>query len=565
MKKLLALVLALAMVMSLAACGSSTTESAANTTPETPAATTSEGSAATTETSNGDATEASGCTVADGSDIVVLTSSDMVTFYPINAANTLDGGVQKLMSDGLVGFDKDYNLIYMLATGYTANDDATVYDITLREGVFFQDGTPWNAEAAKVNLDIMANQELGYKKNSNYKMIDTVEVVDEYTVRVNLKYPFGAFINYLAHPSAVMVSPTQIANDPDSLETAMIGTGQYSLKEWRPGESWTLELNRDWWGYDAEICGGEALVAPNAGFSSITFKPIAEAATRVAMLMNGEADFGGATSTYVDSLRGAGLNVEYASNGLIISYLYMNNQKEIFKDKRVRQAVNMAIDLDTLINVIEGGAALPADSYITSAVSYHAAQPAKEYNVEKAKALLAEAGYPNGFECTLWSQNSTSAVTRAEYIQQQLEQVGITVKVVPQESGVLSSEVSGYSGDPAQTGYDLYLRGFSPSTGDADQGLGRFSTEMFMPTGSNYCLYSSEEYDEQIKLGAETGDPAKREEAYAKAQEIIWEDCPAVCLFVTVDGFCSNPKTVSNVCWYPDGSHYFRDGVYVGQ
>ena len=132
-------------------------------------------------------------------------------------------------------------------------------------------------------------------------MIDHTEVVDEYTIKVYLKYSFGAFINYLAHPSALMVSPTQLQNDPSSVETGAIGTGQYSLIEWRPGEYWKLALNREWWGYDKEICGGEALVANNAGFNTITFKPISEAATRVAMLMAKEAEMGGASSTYVET------------------------------------------------------------------------------------------------------------------------------------------------------------------------------------------------------------------------------------------------------------------------
>lgn len=561
MKKVVAVLLALLLLAAVGCTQTTEPEQPSNPTnaPEqTPVGTN------TAEPTTPEEPEGPAVNVSEDSDIVVAMGSDMVTFYPINTANTMDGGIEKLLMDGLVGFDKDYQLVYMLATGYDANEDATEYTIYLREGVSFQDGTPWNAEAAKVNLDIMANQELGYKKNSNYKMIDTVEVVDEYTVKVNLKYSFGAFINYLAHPSALMVSPTQIANDPASLETAPIGTGQYSLVEWRPGESWQLKLNRDWWGYDAEICGGEALVASNAGFDTITFKPVAEAATRVAMLMSKEAQFAGATATYVEALQGAGLTVEYSKVGLSLTYLYMNCQKEVFKDVRVRQAINMAIDIDSMIEVVEGGMATRVYSYITPAVSYYSAQDViYNYDVEAAKNLLAEAGYADGLTLTLWTQNNTSGVTRGEFIQQQLEQIGITVNVVPCESGMLSSEVSGYSGDPAETGYDMYLRGFSPSTGDADQGLGRFSTSMFMPNGSNYCLYSSEAYDACIEAGSVTGDPAARTEAYNEAQRIIWEDAPTVPLFSTLDGYVYDSSVVQNLCWYPDGSVYFRDGVYV--
>lgn len=560
MKKAIAILLCMLMTFAVIGCSSQTTPNES----DNPAQSSipSADPALSTEPDP----EQKGATVSESSDITVVTSSDMVTFYPINTANTMDGGIQRLMMDGLVGFDKDYNIIYMLATDFEVNDDSTEYTFHLRQGISFQDGTPWNAEAAKVNFDIMANQELGYKKSSNYRMIDSTEVVDEYTIKIYLKYPFGAFVNYLAHPSALMVSPTQLENDPDSVETAAIGTGQYSLVEWRPGESWVLSLNRDWWGYDAEICGGEPIAAANAGFNTITFKPISEAATRVAMLMANEVDYGGATSTYVDALTNAGLTVEYQDTGLSITYLYMNCQKEIFQDVRVRKAINMAIDIDTMITVTEGGAAVRADSYITPAVSYYSSQADKlySYDVEAAKALLAEAGYADGFEVTLWTMNSTSAVQRGEFIQQQLDQIDIKVNVVPQESGVLSSNVSGYSGDPAETGYDMYLRGFSPSTGDADQGLGRFSTDMFMPSGSNYCLYSNEEYDALIDKGVSTGISEERAASYAEAQEIIWDECPTVPLFYTTDGYVFNPKRISNVCYYPDGSYYFRDGVFVG-
>lgn len=564
MKKYLAILLAAAMLFSLAACAGGEEPAQTPSEPATPPqSSTTPAAPATPATPAAPVVERA----SEDSDIVVAMGGDMVTFYPINTANTMDGGIQKLMMDGLVGFDKDYQLVWMLATGFEANANATEYTIFLREGISFQDGTPWNAEAAKVNLDIMANQDLGYKKNSNYKMIDTVEVVDEYTVKVNLKYSFGAFINYLAHPSALMVSPKQIQENPDSLETGAIGTGQYSLVEWRPGESWTLKLNRDWWGYDADICGGEALVAANAGFDTITFKPVTEAATRVAMMMADEAQFSGATATYVEALKANGLTVNYSSSGLSITYLYFNNQKEIFKDERVRQAINHAIDLDTMIQVTEGGAAARVYSYITPAVSYYSAQDVLyNYDVAAAKALMEAAGYSdsNRLSLTMWTQNNTSGVQRGEFLQQQLAAIYIDVNVVPQENGVLSSEVSGYSGDPAQTGYDMYLRGFSPSTGDADQGLGRFGTSMFMPTGSNYCLYSNADYDACIKAGSETGDADARKKAYDEAQAIIWKDAPTVPLFSTLDGYVYNPKKVENVCWYPDGSVYFRDGVYVG-
>lgn len=484
---------------------------------------------------------------------------------PIDAANTLDGGIQRMVMDGLVGFTPEYKVIWLLATGYEPNAEATEYKFFLREGVSFTDGTPWNAEAAKANIDVMLDQERGFKKNTNYKMIESVEIIDDYTINIKLNRPFGALLNSMAHPSALMVSPKQIAEDFDSISKMPIGTGQYTFVDWKPGEMWKVALNRDWWGYKPELYGGTAFVPGNAGFNTVTFKPITEGATRVAMMLSGEADIMmGVTAKYKDSLVSQGLNFE-AKPSLTVNYLYLNVQKEPLNDLKVRQALAHAIDRDAMIQVVDMGNGTKADSFITPGVTFYAPQPELyPYDVEKAKALLAEAGYPDGFTIKCVVTNSSDAINRAEFMQQQLAKINVTMEVIPTETGTISSSISGYKGDPKDTTWDVYSRGFSPSTGDADQGLGRFASTEAPPVGSNYGFFKNEDYDKAVAEGGSTADPEKRAAAYGKAQEIIWQQVPDIPLTFAVNMIVFSTE-ISNVTYLADGQIYLREGVFTAK
>ena len=202
-KKLCALALAAAM-LGLTACGSSsgtkdTTTAAAG------------GAAATEETTAAEAV-AEGESVSQDTDIIGAVNVDFTTLDPLDTSDTLSGGVQRLIMDGLFGFDDEMKIIPMLATDYEANENATEYVIHLRQGISFTDGTPFNAEAAKANLDRWGDKELGLKRTTLLcNVLESTEIVDEYTVRVKLSQPFGAFIATLAHPACVLMSPKVIA------------------------------------------------------------------------------------------------------------------------------------------------------------------------------------------------------------------------------------------------------------------------------------------------------------------------------------------------------------------
>lgn len=521
--KLLAVLLTAAMG-ALTACGGSGSS-------ETTAAASGDTQAAAETTA---AVElAPGESVSQDTDITAAMLVDFTTMDPMDTSDTLSGGIQRLMMDGLFGFDDNMKIIPMLATDYEANDDATEFTIHLREGIQFSDGTPWNAEAAKANFDRWGDKNLGLKRTTLLcNVLKETEIVDDYTVKVTLESPFGAFIPTLAHPACVVMSPAVIAKGNEECAKNPVGTGQYTFVEWVAGEHATIALNKDWWGYDADICGGTALVDPDAGFKTITFKPVSENATRVAMLQSGDAQFIWPVPTEsIEALRGDSNVSVGQEEGIVVRYLMMNNQKAPFNDVRVRQAINYAINKDAYCAVVKNGVATPATSIIGPAVQYYKGNDVYAYDIEKAKSLLAEAGYPDGFKTTLMCASTTTNLKQCEFIQQQLAQVGIDVEINALESAVVNQKIEDVDVPGSEAEVDMYVIGWSPSTGDADWGIRpMMAIESEPPMSYNICYYENEEVDQLLKDALATADDSKRADAYAKVQDIIWEESPLVCL-----------------------------------
>src|SRR3954451_5715285 len=140
-------------------------------------------------------------------DVVFAVASTFTTTDPYDANDTLSQAMAKSFYEGLYGFDKDMKMIPVLAESYEVSKDGLVYTLKLRKGVKFHDGTDFKADAVKANFDRVTNPENKLKRYALYNNIAKTEVVDDYTARITLKTPFSAFINNLAHPSGVMISP----------------------------------------------------------------------------------------------------------------------------------------------------------------------------------------------------------------------------------------------------------------------------------------------------------------------------------------------------------------------
>lgn len=510
------------------------------------------GKTETPETKEKPATE----TPASGeakTDIVIATAADFITMDPADANDTLSGSVQKTMMEGLFGFDKDMKVIPLLAESYTANDQATEFTIKLRQKVKFSDGADWNADAAIVNLNRLSDQTQGLKRNSLFKLIAKNEKIDDFTVKITLSEPFGAMINTLAHPAGLMISPKALEQYGKEVSQHPVGTGRYIFKEWKPGENLTITANPDYWGGAPE-------------FTSITFKPVTENGTRIAMLQSGDADFIFPVPTeQIESLKSNKDLTVTTIPSIIVRYMTLNTQKAPFDNVKVRQALNYAIDKEAYSKVVYNGFTFPMQSLIAPNVQYFSAQTPYEYNVEKAKALLKEAGYENGFTVKLWSGNTTTSIKASQFIKQQLAQVGVTVNVENMEVGTLDQNLTGFpKGTPGKdVGVEMYLIGWSPSTGDADWGLRPLAdTESAPPVSYNTAYYSNPAFDKEIQAALATADSETRKTAYANAQKIVWDDAPMVFFTVDQTSFASR-NGISGIIELPDGSLDVSNGKVV--
>ena len=377
---------AAATALALTACGSTGSSDTSKSTSTASAASTSSGSEAGTENT---ITIPAGESVSQDSDITAMVAVDFTTMDPMDTSDTLSGGVQRMMMDGLFGFDENMQIIPMLATSYEANDEATEYTIHLREGVSFTDGTPWNADALIANVNKWADKSLGLKRTTFLcNVLDHAEKIDDYTVKIYLSQSFGAFISNLAHPATLIMSPKQIEAGEDACAQAPVGTGQYKFVEWAAGDHMKVELNKDWWGYDADVCGGTALADADAGFKSITFKPVAESATRVSAVQAGDAQIMWSVPTEsVDTLKGDSNVSVGMGDSITVWYFFMNTQKAPFNDVKVREAMAYAINKEAYIQVVMNGYGSVATSMVGEEVQHYKGNDPYSYDPEKAKEM----------------------------------------------------------------------------------------------------------------------------------------------------------------------------------
>lgn len=479
----------------------------------------------------------------EGKDIVIAVADNFTGMDPHDTNDTLSGSAQKTMLEGLVGFDKDMKVIPVLAEEYSANEDATEFTFKLRQNVKFHDGTPFNAEAVKINFDRLADPNSGLKRHSLYSLIKSTEVISEYEVKFTLSEPFGAMINTFAHPAGLIHSPKALEEFGNEVARNPVGTGPFKFVEWKPSEGLKIIKNEDYW--------QEGLPKVD----SITFKPVSENGSRIAMLQTGEADFIYPVPTeQADSIAGKnGIEVE-SKPSIIVRYMSMNTLKAPYNDIRVRQALNYAINKEAFIKVVMNGYGSELDSIIAPDVQYYAKQDPYAFDVEKAKGLLKEAGYENGFKAKLWGGNSSSAVKAMEFLQQQLAQVNVQVEVVPMESGTLSEKIwSVQNADDAEL--ELYYGGWSPSTGDADWGIRPLlgGEDAFPPNSYNVSYYNNTNVNALIQAALKTADTEKRGQAYEEVQKTVWQDAPWV--FLSADNTMAGKKNyLKGIYLLPDGS-----------
>ena len=449
-------------------------------------------------------------------EITVAVASTFTTMDPWNATDTLSQAVAKSFYEGLFRFDREMNVVPSLAESAESSPDGMQHVVHLRRGVKFHDGTTFTAEAVKANFDRITTPGSTLKRFFLFENVASLKVLDPYTVRFTLKRPNSAFINRLAHPSAVMICPKSLSEKEVSIAFHPCGTGPFVMKNYNPSDVLRVEKNPNYW---------------RAGYpklDAITWRPVVENSTRVAMALTGEADYAfPLPSEQVKMVKDKGTLRVDVTPSIMLRFVEMNLTKPVFKDVRVRQALNYAVNKEALVKVAFAGYADVAEGIAPLSVDYAVKLGPWPYDPQKAKALLKEAGYPNGFEVELWSgYNHTTASKIIQFLQQQLAQVGIKTTTRMLEPGVRAQIVYGVK-DPKEAKSRLYYIGWADGSMDPDWVLRPLlDSRQAPPKFMNTSYYSNPKFDALLDEAISTTDEAKRTALYQQAQKMVWNDAP---------------------------------------
>jgi len=437
-------------------------------------------------------------------------SAEPLTLDPHDADDAVSNQANLLIYDKLVTFNEDSEIVPELAEDWKLAEDSKSLTMQLREDVTFQDGEPFNAEAVKKNFERVLDKDRGFSRTSLFAdFIEDVVVDDEYQITFEFHTPFSAALNTLAHGAGGIISPKSIdEEDKKPISENPVGVGPYELDDWTPGTEISFTPNEDYWDGAPEL-------------DSISINTIPENSSRSIALENGEIDvaypIGIEDFERMEEDEDITFSLTPAYRTLSFA---INVNKEPFKDEKVRQAINYAVDKDSLSEEILKGAAKPLKAPIGSPLGGYSEVGEYEYDPEKAKELLDEAGIEEGSKINLWTPDARYLMdsTVTESVQAYLQDIGFDVNFEQFEWSTYSDLLD----DPGED-FDIMVTSWGASTGDVDWGLRPlFSTE----GSNNYNEYSNSEVDELLTNGLEEADEEKRIDIYNDAMQIIFDEAP---------------------------------------
>ena len=425
--------------------------------------------------------------------------------------------------EGLVRYrDGTLEVEPALATAWEISEDGTEYTFTLREGVSFHDGSPFNADAVKFNFDRMLDENHPYHDTGPFPLsfffssIETTEVVDDLTVKFTLNGPYAPFLSNLAYPTGLLVSPAAVMEHGADFGRNPSGTGPFTFTEWRSNEAVVIEANADYWD------GAPAMQA-------VVFRPITDANTRTAEMLAGGIDLMVEVPPVALSEFQDATYTVHEQAGPHVWFLILNAKEGPFADVRVRQAANYAINKEAIVNdVLEGTAEVAAGPTPPAfAWAYNEALEPYPYDPDRARELIAEAG-AEGAELTFYVTEGGSGmldpIAMGTAMQADLEAVGFDVAIETYEWNTFLGEVNpGLEGkaDMAQMAW---------MTNDPDTlPYLALRTEAWPDQGGfNSGYYSNPQVDELLEQARVATDQDERAALYRQMQEIVQEDAPWV-------------------------------------
>lgn len=410
-----------------------------------------------------------------------------------SAAAAIDEILYANLFQGLTRIGRNGEVLPALAESWEVSDDGRTYTFKLRSGVTFHDGTTFDAEDVKFTLDRARAEDSTNAQKQLFAAIDTVEAVDPTTVKITLSAPQGSFLYNLGWGDAVIVAPESAETNKEN----PIGTGPFKFDKWAKGSSVTLVKNPDYWGEPVALEKAEFRVVPDA-------------AAAIPALLSGDVQAfpqmpAGDALIQIESDPRFVVAIGATEGETILS---TNNGREPFSNIKVRQAIAHALNREEIIAGNGSGYGTPIGSHFSPAnEAYVDLTGTYPYDPAKAKALLAEAGYPDGFKATLKLPPPPYARDGGQVVASQLRQIGIELEIIPVEWAQWLEQVF------KNKDYDLTIVSHTEPND-----INIYARDDY------YFNYKNPAFKEVMNALEATADPKKRIELYQTAQKIIAQD-----------------------------------------
>lgn len=535
MKKLLTLILCLAMVLTAFGCSS------------TPA--TEEGASASGDAAQGEAAD------SEYKDTLVFAmNTDVQSLDPQIQNDTTSEQVVKMLYNTLLKFEDDGTVVGDLAESWSVSEDKLTWTFNLKQGVKFHNGKELTSADVKATFDRALNAEAGGLRTTEIiKMFTSVEAPDPYTVTITTDAPYGPMESLMCNMSLGIMDADYIEQYGLDLGTSAEGengTGPFKVVSWERDQEIVVERFDDYFGTPAKL-------------QTVVYTIIPEAASRVIALETGEVDvIDKPTDEDLARLEADTENFTVLRKPTISQRLFRFGCNDpIISNTKVRQAIVYAIDRQAIIDALFTGSGYPSTAPLAPVTFGYSDLGEIEQDLELAKSLLAEAGYPDGFDTKIiTTERYQNGIELAEIISQQLAQIGINAEIEVWEWSALSASWNGITAD--EFDQPIFIMGAGPSMRDADGGLrGLYTTSETGLNDRNYGFYSNAEVDALIEQGMQETDQQKRVEIYKEAMEILYREDPVAFWLFDMYGLAITSSKVEGVTLSPISTITFENAT----
>lgn len=449
----------------------------------------------------GAATETEQTKIKEGGTVRVSIATEPDNLDPYLSAATDTNSMMDNVFDGLFEAGENGELVPAIAESYEVSEDGLTYTFKLKQGVVFHDGSALTSEDVYYSYAKLAGLDGQEPLSSKFSGVDSIETPDDHTVTIKLKGQDAAFL--AANIAAI------VPKDYDQQSQQPIGAGPFKFVEYQPGQQLVLEKNADF--YDKER---------TPKLDRVEFKIMPDANSSVLALQAGDIDMVPGVSAQGALQLGDGYNIVSGPQNMV-QLMALNNSVKPLDDVKVRQAINLAVDKNVIIQTVSDGNGTPLGSNMSPAMKMYYREGLEDRyapNVEQAKALLKEAGYEDGFDLTITvPSNYQFHVDTAQVISEQLKQVGIRATLKQIEWSSWLEDV--YN----NAKYEATIIGLTGKL-DPHEVLGRYESTY----AKNFYKFSNSEFDALIEQARTELDETARADLYKQAQELLTEQAVAV-------------------------------------